>query len=63
MFSWISYGSSSNYKENTNAGFPVSLVKKAVFSGTTTNDGAKTLLLDGQNNPGFTEDQFYLKIN
>ncbi len=48
------YGLSSMDKENINAGFPFPLVKKAVFSGTTTNNGIQTFFLDGHNNPGFS---------
>lgn len=48
------YGLSSSDKGNINEGFPIPLVKKAVFSGTTTKNGVETLFLDGHNNPGFS---------
>ncbi|WP_188650984.1 S1 family peptidase [Yeosuana aromativorans] len=48
------YGLSSLDKGKINAGFPFPLVKKAVFSGTTTNNDVQTIFLDGHNNPGFS---------
>ncbi|MCD8433541.1 S1C family serine protease [Tenacibaculum finnmarkense genomovar ulcerans] len=48
------YGLKTNDNGNINSGFPFPLVKKAMFSGTNTNNGVQTLFLDGHNNPGFS---------
>lgn len=54
FFLGFPYGLITSDKGNVNDGFPLPLVKKAVFSGTTTNNGVQTLLLDGHANPGFS---------
>lgn len=41
-------------KGNVNDGFPIALIKSAVFSGATTENGIFIKLLDGMNNPGFS---------
>lgn len=44
--------SSDNFR--LNKGFPVPLIKKAIFSGSVTSNGVITFILDGNNNPGFS---------
>ena len=48
------YGLSSSDKKLINDGFPIPLVKKAVFSGSYSFNGLLTIYLDGHNNPGFS---------
>ena len=54
FFMGFPYGLSTSDRGNTNAGFPLPLLKKAVFSGNSLMNDIYVLLLDGHNNPGFS---------
>lgn len=52
FFLGFPYGLKTNF--DNNVGFPLPLIKKALFSGTIIKNGIQTLFLDGHNNPGFS---------
>lgn len=48
------YGLGNLDKGNINQGFPIPLVKKAVYSGSVNENNKVIMFLDGHNNPGFS---------
>src|SRR5690606_9911509 len=61
IFLGYPYGFRTNDKSNLNLGFPFPLIKRANFSGLTTENDVVTLWLDGHNNPGFSGGPIFFK--
>jgi len=54
FFMGFPYGLSTSDAGGINSGFPFPLMKKAVYSGSSTENEIFIILLDGHNNPGFS---------
>lgn len=54
FFLGFPYGLKTNDHGKINKGFPFPLLKKAVLSGSITENGVSNIILDGHNNPGFS---------